>query len=245
MNANDDGQFSAYTWIADSGTTSHIVNQKSAFKEFNPLYNKSLTGIGNTGVQAMGRGTIEIISRVNDQNLTITLRDVLYAPKAANNLFSISRLDEHGGHTQIKNGRIILQNHEHRTIAIGRRVERLYILDIKIKEQVLEHSTIAESKETLNTWNDWHKRFGHVGLSGLQRLKKGKMVDGFDVNENVPFQECVACIEAKQALNPFPKIAENRSTKPGELTHTDVWGPARTTAISGARYYITFIDDCT
>jgi transposase InsO family protein len=243
MNENDDGHFSAYTWVADSGTTSHIVNQRNAFKEFKPLSNKRISGIGDTGIDALGRGTIEIITRVNDQNLTVTLKDVLYAPDAINNLFSISRLDENGGRAQIENGQIILRNRADCIMAIGKRIDRLYILNAKTK--IVHDDTSATATEVHGTWDEWHRRFGHVGLSGLKRLLQAEMVDGLKVNENVPFQACTACIEAKQAHNPFPKTTINRSTSPGELTHTDVWGPARTTAISGARYYITFIDDCT
>ncbi|KAJ8592450.1 hypothetical protein M405DRAFT_708235, partial [Rhizopogon salebrosus TDB-379] len=85
--------------------------------------------------------------------------------------------------------------------------------------------------------------FGHIGISGLKRLLKGNLVDGLHVDEELPFPDCEACIQAKHAHNPFPRNTENRSKIPGELTHTDVWGPARTTAILGAKYYITFIDD--
>ncbi|PRQ20262.1 putative RNA-directed DNA polymerase [Rosa chinensis] len=27
--------------------------------------------------------------------------------------------------------------------------------------------------------------------------------------------------------------------------HSDVWGPAKIPSLSGARYFVTFIDDCT
>ena len=33
--------------------------------------------------------------------------------------------------------------------------------------------------------------------------------------------------------------------KLGELTHTDVWGPARVSFLHGYHYYVSFIDDAT
>ena len=33
--------------------------------------------------------------------------------------------------------------------------------------------------------------------------------------------------------------------KPGELTHTDVWGPAHVSSLQGYRYYVSIIDDVT
>ena len=43
----------------------------------------------------------------------------------------------------------------------------------------------------------------------------------------------------------FPKTVIDPADKPRELTHTDVWGPARTESLGGAKYYISFIDGCT
>ena len=112
------------------------------------------------------------------------------------------------------------------------------------KNKVSENSSTAK-ENSADDWEIWHKRFGHIGITGLQRLLKANLVDGFNVNEERPFPNCEACIQAKHAHNPFPKHVEHRSEIPGELTHTDVWGPSRVTAISGMKYYITFIDDCT
>ncbi|KZT50606.1 hypothetical protein CALCODRAFT_444357, partial [Calocera cornea HHB12733] len=54
--------------------------------------------------------------------------------------------------------------------------------------------------------------------------------------------QCTACIAAKQSMRPFPKEAETRSMAPGEVTFSDVWGPARKPALGGASYYISFTD---
>ncbi|KAJ8592451.1 hypothetical protein M405DRAFT_701309, partial [Rhizopogon salebrosus TDB-379] len=92
--------------------------------------------------------------RVKDKNITVTLNDVLYAPKAVNNLFSISRLDEHGGRAHIHKGKIALYNKNRRVIATGKRVDRLYLLDAYTKKQVSENSIIAT--EGAVNWEEWH-----------------------------------------------------------------------------------------
>jgi len=74
-------------------------------------------------------------------------------------------------------------------------------------------------------WEDWHKRFGHISISGLQRLHAKGLVRGFDVDKTSKFGDCEACIAAKQTRNP------------------DIWGPARTASVSGAKYFMTLIDD--
>src|SRR6267154_6472128 len=176
MNSNDDDHISAYSWVADSATTSHIVNLRTAFKEYTPLNKKRITGIGNTGIEALGRGTIEIITHVKNKNITVTLNDVLYEPKAVNNLFSISRLDEKGGRAKIDNGQITLFDKNHHVIAEGKRVNRLYLLDVCTKNKVSENSSTAK-ENSVDDWEIWHKRFGHIGITGLQRLLKANLVD--------------------------------------------------------------------
>jgi hypothetical protein len=57
--------------------------------------------------------------------------------------------------------------------------------------------------------------------------------------------ECDACIQAKQTRAPLPKTVSCRDHVPGELTHTDVWGPACVPSVNGYRYYISFVDDAT
>ena len=99
------------------------------------------------------------------------------------------------------------------------------------------------SKEGENTWQDWHHRFGHIGVSGLQHTIDGQMVTGMVVNKSdSPKFDCEACIQAKQTHAPFPRQSKSRAERSGDLTHTDLW-ECRTTGIHGARYFISFIDD--
>lgn len=55
--------------------------------------------------------------------------------------------------------------------------------------------------------------------------------------------QCEACIQAKHARDSFPHATDNRSQSLGELTHSDVWGPARVQSNGGSKYYISFTDD--
>jgi hypothetical protein len=70
-------------------------------------------------------------------------------------------------------------------------------------------------------------------------------VDRFEVDENSSMGGCDACIQAKQSCTLFPKKANFQMKQPGELTHTNVWGPVRTTSLSKMWYNIMFMDDCT
>ncbi|GBE90191.1 hypothetical protein SCP_1900400 [Sparassis crispa] len=232
----------------DQFTSAYLAatSQKDTLPTFMPLEASSITGIGDQSIRALGRGTVEVNSRIGDKTFTFCLKDVLYAPKATNNLVSLTRLDEVGGHFDGGDGGIMLRESGGHAIAEGRKIGRLYLLDMraKIATPMNEHMNVAH--EDNDSWESWHRRYGHLGITGLERLYKEKMVEGLTIDENsMPLTQCEACVQAKQARRAYPKEAEDRFQMPGELTHSDVWGPACVVSIAGSRYYISFTDDCT
>ena len=75
--------------------------------------------------------------------------------------------------------------------------------------------------ETAQSWETWHKRFGHIGYSGLQFMLDKSLVEGFSVDKHSPKPDCVACTEAKQSVEPFDQ-PPNKETEPGDLFHIDL-----------------------
>ena len=55
-----------YDWLAALATMSHITNQCNAFITYDSLTNKVVCGIGNKTTCAIGKGTIDIISYINE-----------------------------------------------------------------------------------------------------------------------------------------------------------------------------------
>jgi hypothetical protein len=81
-----------------------------------------------------------------------------------------------------------------------------------------------------------------IGYTGLQQLLEKSMVEGFTVDKNTIKPDCEVCIQAKQMIEPFNKTS-NRITKPGDLTHIDLWGKYELSSIHGNQYYILSVDD--
>ena len=71
-----------------------------------------------------------------------------------------------------------------------------------------------------------------MSYSGLKKLLNDQLVNGMYVNKNTPQPDCVACTEAKMSIKPFAKVVQ-RNTKPGQLTHIDIWGKYDVTSING------------
>ncbi|KAM7531145.1 hypothetical protein LguiB_034555 [Lonicera macranthoides] len=64
-----------------------------------------------------------------------------------------------------------------------------------------------------------------------------------DINESVLY--CETCVLAKSHCATYSPSFSNKSIIPFELIHSDVWGPSKESTISGMRYFVLFIDDCT
>ena len=96
----------------------------------------------------------------------------------------------------------------------------------------------------LPTWEIWHCCFGHVAYGGLKMLHDHQLVEGMEINVHSPKPDCMACTEAKHSETPFgPSLP--RQTKPGELTHMDLWGKYQIASIHNNYYYLLMVDNAT
>ncbi|RVX14783.1 Retrovirus-related Pol polyprotein from transposon TNT 1-94 [Vitis vinifera] len=64
-----------------------------------------------------------------------------------------------------------------------------------------------------------------------------------DLDTDLAFK-CETCILAKSHRVSYP-LSFNKSQMPFELIHSDVWGPSPKSTISGVRWFVIFVDDCT
>lgn len=55
---------------------------------------------------------------------------------------------------------------------------------------------------------------------------------------------CDVCELAKHKRVSFP-VRNKRRSIPFALSHSDIWGPSTIPNISGAKWFVSFIDDCT
>jgi len=62
-----------YVWLADSVTTSHIVNRCDVFKTYEPIKDTPITSIRGLQVQAVGCGDVDVYMTFNGVTHTIHL----------------------------------------------------------------------------------------------------------------------------------------------------------------------------
>ena len=233
-----------YDWFSGSATSSHVTNNRDIFISYQPLLNTSVIGVGRNKAKVEGKGTIEIQSQYKGHTYKLKLQNVLHIPTNRNNLLSLGRWDAAGGSYTGGGGKIILKNKAGQIISSGSKISNhLYKMEFKT---YLPRNKITVQKDIvlkeIYNWETWHRRFGHVSYSELQKLFDKNIVEGFNVDNKSPKPDCEACIQAKHTISPFNGKSDH-NTKPGDLTHIDLWGKYQTQSINGNQYYILFVDD--
>ncbi|WVZ63874.1 hypothetical protein U9M48_013469 [Paspalum notatum var. saurae] len=120
--------------------------------------------------------------------------------------------------------------------AVGRSVNRLYVLPLHITRQVC-----LAAKQEEEAWR-WHARFGHFNFDALEKMAKKEMVQGLPMIEHVG-ELYDSCLAGKQRMQPFPKKAKFRAQDPLELVHGDMCGPIRPATHDGWRFFLLLLDD--
>ena len=101
----------------------------------------------------------------------------------------------------------------------------------------------AYTANNSRTWDQWHRIFGHLNMGSVKMLKDKNMVNGMEVDTMVePQAQCQPCIIAKQHIKSYPWESHTDIAEIGDLTVTNLWGPAKTHSIGGESYFIPFMD---
>ena len=213
-NAND-------VWYADSGASNHMTSHREWFEE---LQNPNASGYVQTGDNTTHQ--IEHVGNVSlrrGDGKELPMRNVLHVPNIAKNLVSVGQIVDQGMQVKFNKAGCFIEKHG-RLIARGKREGRMFTLDVDMPRI----TSVMFS----------HGRIGHINLQMLQNMLKRNVIGGLP-----KLKVCEACQLGKQNRQPFRNegyISEGLL----DLVHSDVWGPTKNTSISGKRYYVTFIDDC-
>ena len=128
--------------------------------------------------------------------------------------------------------------------AKGKRVRHLYELNAKTIFPIESVSVANQSRQL--SWNEAHRTLGHLSLTSMKKIFQNELITRIHVDPNAaPEIQCESCIQSKAARKPFPHESPNQAKQSGDLTHTDIWGPAKTESIHHEKYFVTLIDDNT
>ena len=115
---------------------------------------------------------------------------------------------------------------------IGERSHNLYKLQLESPVALIGSTDDRDLNEL------WHRRMGHLHHGALRILKN--TVIGAPELSTKKDEVCRGCILGKYAKATFPR-SSSRAKGVLQLIHSDICDPMFTTALSGAKYFSTFI----
>ena len=149
---------SKHSWCLDSGTTSHICNNREAYTKFIKTDPVPIRGIGSSA-NSMRYGTIMIYFHVKGRTLLHELQNVLYLPDVPNCLILVSQFDEKGGRIIFHKGECFLEGKNKNIIGHGTMHGWLYLLEAAVNKSNEASLYVATPKLS---WDQWHRQYGHI-----------------------------------------------------------------------------------
>lgn len=124
----------------------------------------------------------------------------------------------------------------HQIRGYGTRRGRLYYLEEDYRSQA-NHVGVTQANKAMAML--WHRRLGHLSFSYLRKMKPNLFLNVSDDEFS-----CGICeLSKNRRISYSPSDIKN--LVPFMTIHSDVWGPAPIQTPSGARYFVTFTDECT
>lgn len=152
---------------ADSGVTSHILNDPSKILTYQPYkgHEKIFVGNGNQlHISHIGQG--KLTNGYND----LKLKSVLIVPDMKKNLLSISKLTQDNDCIiTFLADKFVIKNKQGQILCKGERKGGLYALDEHTQRHQALLAVAAQNRIDVSLW---HKRMGHVTDASLKTLSE-------------------------------------------------------------------------
>ena len=220
-----------HDWVADTGATDHMSPTGALFTQYSPNeegHKVQTAGGGMLSVRGVGEISLRPIG---------VLKDVLHVESLQTNLISIQKLvDAHGWRFILDSDDCFLCDKVtgKRTLSF-RREGGLLLLDGSPMQCLASQRVCSKEERVIRL----HRRMGHPPFD-LLRCFYPSLCRG--ISDKNLF--CNACHLEKLKRSSY-KSMDDRCILPFDCIHSDVWGPCPVESLTGCRYFLIFVDDCT
>ena len=232
-------------WVVDSGATNNMTFCKSKLADYEAFPEPRAVTLGDgRELLAEGQGTavLQVIATTGE-DIDLSISKVWYVPGLAMNLLSVKKFTQRHAIVKFEDDHCSLDCKGHVITADMR--NHLYVLSESIPPSA---SAAAVANASDDKGDLWHRRFGHLSFSGLEKLVAKDLVTGVDVDvkgfKRADTPLCEPCVMAKHHRDPFPD-STTVITEKLELVHMDVCGPLPVQSLGGKKYVATFLDEAT
>lgn len=227
-------------WVLDSGCTSHLCGSDVLFNTINKASNVRLNLASDATIEVKGEGEvcISVSSDKGKGKKLIEFRDTLYVPNLRSNLISVAKITDKNFEVTFKRDSAIVCSSQGDVIMIADRKDDLYY----VRESVeCAETAISKLDDQLLLW---HERLGHLNGKDLVKLVSDGFLPQINVSNVNQLSSCEVCLKGKMTALPF-RSKHEKCKEVLEIVHSEVVGPFRTESTGGAKYFVTFVDDCT
>ena len=233
-------------WFIDSGATKHITCYQNILHNHRALDQERTVTYGNDEKVTVDTYGDVILERSISPDIKLVMKDVLYSPKNAFNLLSVSAAAANGVEFVFTADRCLAYKDGELILGATKHSNGLYKL---LSPPVYPRQPVGDYTLATTQTNDkdpllWHRRLGHIGYSSLKRLVESGMVKGLPLSaEDIDKAKeiCDTCMKTKSTRQPF-KPSESKTDATLDLIHMDLCGPLEE-SIGKSKYIATFLDD--
>ncbi|KAK3032290.1 hypothetical protein RJ639_036247 [Escallonia herrerae] len=222
-----------HTWLIDSGASHHMTGNLNFFSSIWDIPPSPVGLLDDLQTNAIKAGSVSLADG-------ITLHHVLYVPNLAVNLIFVSCLATDANcFVAFSNDICVLQDRTSKSpIGLGKMHRGVFVfqpLFTATVVQPLSTATVAAISES-ESYELWHRRMWHPSNQPLIHLPTVSVVSASLKTI------CDVCCRTKHNRTVFPD-STSRAMDIFGLVHCDIWGPYRVSTISGAKYFLTIVDD--
>lgn len=224
-------------WVLDSGCTSHLCNDFNSFHGNIEEYNGKLRLATNLNAEVQGKGLVTLLVSNGSSAQLVEFKETLYVPDLRTNLISVAKLSDNGYHVYFKRDVAVILDKNGKIRLTAHRRGNLYCFP--------HCDSVNAATDYKTNLKLWHERLGHLNAKDLINLlrKIGHDVNSHKSNiENL--RSCDICARGKMTVLPFTE-SNGPCNEKLRIVYSDIVGPMRCESKSGARYFVTFIDDST
>jgi GAG-pre-integrase domain/Pol polyprotein, beta-barrel domain len=204
----------------------HIARNRADFISY-VAEPSEIEGISPDAVlRTHSHSSINMEFKVGAKMNTVELCDVKHALDAPNNLISVGRLTDKNNMATFTGTGVEFKTRAGVIFTQGQKSGRLYKMKVQVTGSNRSSDFAAAAKG--RSIDKWHRILGHINTNSIRMLKNNNLVTGLEIDESQELNQCKACIQGKRHVEPFPKRAEDSVDGIGDLTVSDVWGPAQT-----------------
>jgi hypothetical protein len=222
-------------WVLDSGASSHVTSDQFQLVTCKPVTDP-------TSIQTADGTHCYITHWAPLYTTNFSVPDISFVPQLSMNLLSVGQIADHNCFIGFDDSSCFIQDRQSGAV-IGtghcrRGTSNLYVLDtLRLPSSVARVLSVSSSSPS--SFVKWHHRLGHLSGSRLSTLIHQGYLGHTSVESNF---HCKDCKLGKQIQLHYPSSVSH-STKPFDLIHSDVWGPAPFATKGGHNYYVIFVND--